>query len=82
MTRTTPRAQRIRQNERMNIEDPPLQTEAEYDAAIVEVERLWGALVGTPEGDRLLKLAIRIDVYEAEQRRRGKAEQNEDPAER
>ncbi len=63
-------------------EEQPLQTAAEYDAAIFEVERLWGALVGTPEGDRLLKLAIQIDVYEAEQRRLQKAGQDEDPAER
>ena len=66
----------------MNIEEHPLRTEAEYDAAIIEVERLWGALVGTPDGDRLHKLAIQIDVYEAEQRRQEKANQIMDPAER
>jgi hypothetical protein len=31
-----------------------------------EVERLWGAKAGTPEGDRLHMLATLIDAYEAE----------------
>lgn len=44
----------------------PIRTEAGYDAALVEVERLWGARSGTPEGDRLDVLATLIDAYEAE----------------
>lgn len=43
----------------------PIRTEADYDAALEEVERLWGAKSGTPEGDRLDVLATLIDVYEA-----------------
>ncbi len=35
-------------------------------AALAEVERLWGAQAGTPEGDRLDLLATLIDAYEAE----------------
>ena len=31
----------------------PIRTEDDYDAALLEVERLWGAKLGTPEGDRL-----------------------------
>jgi hypothetical protein len=31
---------------------PPIQTEAEYDAALAEVRRLWGVEVDTPDGDR------------------------------
>lgn len=42
----------------------PIRTEADHDAALAEVERLWGAKSGTPEGDRLDLLATLIDVYE------------------
>ncbi|WP_180899769.1 helix-turn-helix domain-containing protein [Martelella soudanensis] len=42
-----------------------IRTEADYDAALEEVERLWGAKSGTPDGDRLDVLATLIDVYEA-----------------
>ena len=31
----------------------PIRTEADYEAALAEVERLWGAPSGTPDGDRL-----------------------------
>jgi HTH-type transcriptional regulator/antitoxin HigA len=43
----------------------PIRTEADYDAALSEVERLWGAKTGTPEGDRLDVLATLLEVYEA-----------------
>ena len=46
----------------------PIRTEADHAAAIVEVERLWGADDGTPEGDRLDVLATLIDAYEARAR--------------
>jgi HTH-type transcriptional regulator/antitoxin HigA len=42
----------------------PIRTEADYEAALVEVERLWGAKAGTAKGDRLDVLATLIDVYE------------------
>src|SRR5215204_6131741 len=42
----------------------PIRTEADYDAALAEVERLWGAKSGTPKGDRLDVLATLIDAYE------------------
>jgi HTH-type transcriptional regulator/antitoxin HigA len=44
----------------------PIQTEADYDAALAEAERLWGAESGTPTGDRLDALATLIDAYEAQ----------------
>lgn len=44
----------------------PIRTKRDYDSALKEVERLWGAKSGTPEGDRLNVLAMLIDVYEAE----------------
>lgn len=48
----------------MATELKPIRTEADYDAALAEVERLWGAKSGTPEGDRLDVLATLIEVYE------------------
>lgn len=44
----------------------PIRTEADYEQALAEVERLWGARAGTPEGDRLDIVATLIDVYENE----------------
>ena len=44
----------------------PIRTEADYAAAMAEVERLWGAKSGTTAGDRLDVLATLIDAYEAE----------------
>jgi HTH-type transcriptional regulator / antitoxin HigA len=43
-----------------------IHTEADYDAALAEAERLWGAKSGTPDGDRLDALATLIDAYEAQ----------------
>ncbi|GBQ11830.1 transcriptional regulator [Komagataeibacter rhaeticus] len=43
----------------------PIRNEADYDAALDEVGRLWGAKSGTPNGDRLDVLATLIDAYEA-----------------
>lgn len=40
-------------------------TDADYEKALAEVEGLWGAKLGTPEGDRLNVLAALIDAYEA-----------------
>lgn len=48
----------------MATELKPIRTEADYDAALAEVERLWGAKGDTPEGDRLDVLATLIEVYE------------------
>src|SRR6266567_3882053 len=44
----------------------PIRTKRDYDGALKEVERLWGAKSGTPEGDRLDVLATLIDAYETE----------------
>jgi HTH-type transcriptional regulator/antitoxin HigA len=43
----------------------PIRTEADYDIALAEVERLWGAKSGTPEGDRLDVLATLIEAFES-----------------
>jgi HTH-type transcriptional regulator / antitoxin HigA len=50
----------------MKNELKPIRTEADYERAVSEVGRLWGAKSGTPEGDRLDVLATLIDAYEAE----------------
>jgi HTH-type transcriptional regulator/antitoxin HigA len=42
----------------------PIRTEADYEAALAEVARLWGAKSDTPEGDRLDVLATLISAYE------------------
>jgi HTH-type transcriptional regulator/antitoxin HigA len=44
----------------------PIRSEADYEAALSEVERLWGACSGTPGGNRLDILATLIDAYESE----------------
>src|SRR5665213_2541439 len=43
----------------------PIRTEADYEAAMKEVETLWGAASGAPQGDRLDVIATLIDAYEA-----------------
>ncbi|MCY4190545.1 MAG: helix-turn-helix domain-containing protein [Rhodospirillaceae bacterium] len=44
----------------------PIRSEEDYEAALEEAERLWGAAgSGTPDGDRLDLLASLIEVYEA-----------------
>lgn len=44
----------------------PIRSERDYDAALKEVGRLWGAPVGTPRGDRLDVLTSLIELYENE----------------
>jgi HTH-type transcriptional regulator/antitoxin HigA len=50
----------------MAAELKPIRSEADYERALVEVERLWGARTGTQKGNRLEILATLIDVYEAQ----------------
>lgn len=50
----------------MATEIKPIRTEADHRAAMAEVERLWGAKIGTREGDRLDVLATLIDAYESQ----------------
>jgi HTH-type transcriptional regulator/antitoxin HigA len=47
----------------MNI--TPIRTEQDYDAAMARIDELWGAPVGTPQGDELDVLATLVEVYEA-----------------
>jgi HTH-type transcriptional regulator / antitoxin HigA len=50
----------------MATEIKPIRNDKDYEAALAEVERLWGARSGTPRGDRLDVLATLIEVYEGE----------------
>jgi len=50
----------------MAAEVKPIRSEADYEAALAEIERLWGARSGTPESDRLNVLATLVDAYESE----------------
>ncbi len=50
----------------MTAELKPIHSNADYEAALAEVERLWGTKAGTLEGDRLDVLATLIDAYESE----------------
>jgi HTH-type transcriptional regulator/antitoxin HigA len=43
----------------------PIRSEADYYAALSEVESLMSAEFGTPEGDRLDVLATLVEAYEA-----------------
>lgn len=43
----------------------PIRTEADYRTALSEVERLWSAEPGTPEGDGVEVLSALIELYEA-----------------
>jgi HTH-type transcriptional regulator/antitoxin HigA len=42
----------------------PIRTRADHERAMAEIERLWGAKTGSPEGDRLDVLATLVDAYE------------------
>ena len=50
----------------MAVEIKPIRSEADYEAALAEIERLWGAKAGAQEGDRLHILATLVDAYESE----------------
>jgi HTH-type transcriptional regulator/antitoxin HigA len=50
----------------MKDEVRPIRSETDYEAALAQVERLWGAKSGTAAGDRLDVLATLIDAYETE----------------
>ena len=49
----------------MEIDDRPIRSEVEYDAALVEADALMDAVRGTPAGDCLEELVTRIQAYEA-----------------
>ena len=46
------------------MEIKPIRNEADYERALAEIERLWGAKEETPEGDRLDVLTTLVEAYE------------------
>ena len=48
------------------METKPIRTEAEYQVALQEIDRLFDAAPNTPEEDRLELLTILVESYEAE----------------
>lgn len=46
------------------MEIKPLRTEADYAAAMQEIDHLWGAAYGSPEGDKLDILVTLVEAYE------------------
>lgn len=47
----------------------PIRTEADHAAALREIETLWGAKPGTPEGDKLDVLLTLAEAWEAQHHR-------------
>ena len=47
------------------MEIKPIRSEADYQSALREIERLMDSQPGTPEGDRMDVLATLIEAYEA-----------------
>jgi HTH-type transcriptional regulator/antitoxin HigA len=48
----------------MNVK--PIKTDADHSAALQEIERLWGAEIGTADGDHLDVLITLVEAYERE----------------
>ena len=46
------------------MEIKPIRTEADYEAALQEIDRVWGTPYGSPEGDKLDVLVTLVEAYE------------------
>ena len=46
------------------MEITPIRTDADHEAALRDIEALWGADEGTPAGDRLDVLVTLVEAYE------------------
>jgi antitoxin component HigA of HigAB toxin-antitoxin module len=42
----------------------PIRNDRDHRAALAEIERLWGAPIGTPEGDKLDVFVTLVETYE------------------
>ena len=42
----------------------PIRTDSDHESALKEIERLWGAVEGTANGDRLEILITLVEAYE------------------
>src|SRR5260370_32597062 len=56
----------------------PIRTDKDHRAALAEIEKLWGASNGTPEGDKLDILVTLVENYE-ERRWRLRSRRRFDP---
>lgn len=43
----------------------PVKTEADYEAALEDIDRLWGSPEGSADGDRLDVLLVLVENYES-----------------
>lgn len=50
----------------MTREVGPIKSDADHEAAMAEIARLWGAPLGARDGDRLDALVTLVDAYENE----------------
>lgn len=48
----------------ITMEIKPIRTEADYRAALQNIDQLWNATYGSPEGDMLDVLVTLVEVYE------------------
>lgn len=46
------------------LQPKPIETDAEYDSALQEIERLFNAEPGTPEAKKLETLSSLVEMYE------------------
>jgi antitoxin component HigA of HigAB toxin-antitoxin module len=42
----------------------PIRNDKDHRAALAEIEKLWGASIGTPDGDKLDILVTLVETYE------------------
>jgi antitoxin component HigA of HigAB toxin-antitoxin module len=42
----------------------PIRNDKDHCAALAEIDKLWGASIGTPEGDKLDILVTLVETYE------------------
>ncbi|MBK6729266.1 MAG: transcriptional regulator [Xanthomonadales bacterium] len=48
----------------MNIK--PIRNKTDYKRAMIRIDELWGARIGSPDGDELEVLAVLVERYEAQ----------------
>ena len=48
------------------MEVKPIKTEADYEAALKDIEQLWSSSYGSLEGDQLDVLVTLVEAYEEE----------------
>ena len=50
----------------ITMEIKPIKTEADYEAALQEIEQLWESSYGSPAGNKLDVLVTLVEAYEEE----------------